>query len=88
MRRTWLHVARTGAVMLAAVLVIVASAAAASETRVALVIGNSAYSHTVPPPHPPNDAADVAAALDRLGFDVVRANDLTYKGLRRTLLAF
>ena len=42
---------------------------AATEQRTALVIGNSAYS-SGPLKNPVNDAADMAAALQRLGFKV------------------
>ena len=38
--------------------------------RVALVVGNSTYSAIGPLPNPGNDAADMSAALRRLGFDV------------------
>ena len=43
--------------------------------RVALVVGNSTYSHIARLPNPENDAADMAAALRRLGFDVTTAQD-------------
>ena len=39
--------------------------------RVALVIGNSAYQRTAELQNPRNDAADMAAALKSLGFEVV-----------------
>ncbi len=55
-------------------------AAAASE-RVALVIGNAAYEHTDALRNPGNDAAAVAAALGRLGFEVVLGTDLDLDGL-------
>lgn len=45
--------------------------ASASE-RVALVIGNGSYQHALALANPSNDAADVGAALDRLGFAVTR----------------
>jgi hypothetical protein len=45
---------------------------------VALVIGNGAYrAGGMPPlPNPANDAADVAAALERIGFEVFKGTDL------------
>ena len=46
--------------------------------RVALVIGNGSYS-TSPLKNPPNDARDVAAALSKLGFDVIELRD-AHKG--------
>ena len=42
---------------------------AATEQRIALVIGNSAYS-SGPLKNPVNDATDMAAALKRAGFTV------------------
>ena len=47
-------------------------AVSVAERRVALVIGNSAYAHTSVLANPLNDAADVAAAFERLGFAVTR----------------
>lgn len=49
---------------------------AAADTRVALVIGNGAYSNVTALPNPPNDANDVAAMLEGLGFAVTKAVDL------------
>ena len=43
--------------------------------RVALVIGNAEYRHTAPLRNPRNDAADVARALEGLGFDVIEGID-------------
>ena len=43
--------------------------------RVALLVGNSTYAHIERLPNPENDAADMAAALRRLGFDVTTAQD-------------
>jgi uncharacterized caspase-like protein len=48
---------------------------ALAETRVALVIGNSAYRSTVPLTNPANDARDVTEALKKAGFTVVQAFD-------------
>ena len=50
--------------------------------RVALVIGNSAYQHTAKLANPEYDARDIAAALARLGFDVIMGLDLDYSGMR------
>ncbi|QWG15694.1 caspase family protein [Bradyrhizobium sediminis] len=49
---------------------------ASAERRVALVIGNGAYSHKARLTNPENDAADVAAALKRTNFEVILANNL------------
>jgi hypothetical protein len=61
---------------------------ASADKRVALVVGNSAYQHTTPLKNPTNDANDVAAALTRLGFDVVVGIDLDYGGLRQRVRQF
>ncbi len=59
--------------------------AVATEKRVALVIGNSAYRNAPALPNPANDASDIAAELQKLGFDVVRGIDLDFNGMRDTL---
>jgi hypothetical protein len=46
--------------------------------KVALVIGNGAYTNINPLPNPANDASDVAAMLEKLGFTVFGGNDLDY----------
>ena len=58
------------------------------DRRVALVIGNSSYTNVSRLPNPANDAADVSAALERLGFEVTRASDVNREGLMRTLRTF
>jgi tetratricopeptide (TPR) repeat protein len=58
------------------------------EKRVALVIGNSAYRHVARLPNPGNDAADVAAALARLGFTITRADDSDLSAMNRALRDF
>ncbi len=50
---------------------------AAAQDRVALVVGNGAYTNAKALPNPANDAADMAAVLSELGFTVVTANDTT-----------
>ena len=61
---------------------------ALASTRVALVIGNAAYDHVPALPNPLNDAADVGAALGRIGFAVTRLENAGYAALRRGLQAF
>ncbi len=53
----------------------VGAEAAADEHRVALVIGNGAYTETAPLANPPNDANDMAETLERLGFEVISVVD-------------
>jgi len=57
------------------------------ETRVALVIGNSAYK-TSPLRNPVNDSRDMAAKLRALGFTVVERNNLVVKQIGSTLREF
>ena len=59
-----------------------------AEKRVALVIGNSAYTEGQALKNPLNDATDIAASLKRLGFDVVLGLDLDYSGMRKTIGKF
>ncbi len=56
--------------------------------RVALVIGNSAYTHATPLRNPKHDAEAIAAVLEKLGFEVVKGVDLTYAGMRERLRDF
>src|SRR5262245_46451282 len=71
-----------------AVLAMAQAPAALAEKRVALVIGNAAYQNTSPLKSPKNDAADMAAALTRLGFDVVDGIDLDKRTMERTMRQF
>ena len=70
------------------VLLAVEPAAAQSGRRVALVVGNSAYAHTSVLVNPANDAADVSAALRRLGFEVDHRTDLDRDATYQALGAF
>src|SRR6266404_2321472 len=56
--------------------------------RVALVIGNGAYQKVPRLPNPPNDASDVGASLERLGFSVRRLTDATFDNMRRAFIEF
>jgi uncharacterized caspase-like protein len=66
----------------------VLSAGVADAKRIALVIGNSAYKNVAALDNPGNDANDVGAAFERLGFEVLRVKDGTFDGMRRGLLDF
>jgi Caspase domain len=59
-----------------------------AQTRVALVIGNSAYQKVVNLANPAHDAQDVSESLKRLGFTVKTVVDADFDGLRRALLEF
>src|ERR1700722_12403668 len=68
------------------VLFLVAQAEAAD--RVALIFGNGDYQNAQRLPNPVNDATDVAAAFERLGFSVQLIKDGTFDAMRRSLLNF
>ncbi len=59
-----------------------------AEGRVALVIGNGAYQHAPRLPNPVNDAADVAAALKRSGFETILATDLNKAAMDEVTIRF
>ena len=63
-------------------------AAAAAEKRVALVIGNAAYEHASRLANPVNDAADIGAALGRLGFAVTKLENAGKSAFERGLQTF
>ncbi len=65
-----------------------AAALPAEAKRVALVIGNSAYSHAKSLRNPANDAEDMAAALKKLGFSVTLKKNLTALGFAKTISEF
>jgi uncharacterized caspase-like protein len=67
---------------------IATSLPAAADKRVALVVGNGAYQNTDPLPNPANDGQEVAAALRRLGFDVIEGTDQDKAGMQALLREF
>lgn len=71
-----------------ALVVASASVSAAQGSRVALVIGNSAYNPSPALKNPANDAEDVARVLEGIGFDVTLARDKGRAALNETLNAF
>ena len=77
--------------LVAAVLALVVLAMPAvvlADGRVALVVGNSTYAHVGRLPNPDNDAADISAALRRLGFEVTTELDADRVELTEALRAF
>jgi hypothetical protein len=58
-----------------------------SSKRVALVIGNSTYASS-PLKNPVNDANDIATKLRRLGFEIIKRNNLKTKEIGGTLREF
>ena len=69
-------------------LVSVFATSALAGQRVALVIGNASYAHASSLANPLNDATDIAAALDRLGFAVTRMDNADEREMRRGLKQF
>ena len=74
--------------VLAALLLLVVPLPALAAGRVALVVGNSDYEHIGRLPNPTNDAADVGAALRRLGFEVTITRDAGRTALTDALRLF
>jgi hypothetical protein len=70
------------------VAVVALSGHAHAQTRVALVVGNSAYAKVPSLPNPAHDVQDVSAALMRLGFTVKTVTNADFDGMRRSLLEF
>jgi hypothetical protein len=64
------------------------SNAARAESRLALVIGQSAYRSVTPLPNPANDAKAMAQLLRDSGFDVTSAADLSQKDMNREVSDF
>jgi formylglycine-generating enzyme required for sulfatase activity len=61
---------------------------ARAEKRVALVIGNAAYKNAATLQNPRNDAQDVAAVLQRLGFETIVGLDLDRDGMEDATIKF
>jgi hypothetical protein len=78
----------SGLTVVAALAGVASAPVAAEGKRVALVIGNGAYSSVPALPNPPNDAGDVAAALRRLGFAATLITNASFDQMRRGLIAF
>lgn len=66
----------------------VGDAAPTLGNRVALVVGNATYRDASPLASPLNDAEEVAAALAKVGFDVVTLKDARGDDLRQALKTF
>jgi len=76
------------ALALCAVALASPGSAAVPERRVALVIGNSAYTAVPPLANPLRDAKGVSAALKRLGFEVVEGYDLKMDDMTNVVRQF
>jgi formylglycine-generating enzyme required for sulfatase activity len=64
------------------------AAQASQAPRLALVIGNSSYTDMQRLANPRNDAEDIAAALQELGFSVVLLVDANRKAMNQAIIAF
>lgn len=62
--------------------------ASASSRRVALVIGNGAYTKAPSLKNPPNDARDMAATLKAVGFEVSSGVNLGQREMKRMIREF
>jgi hypothetical protein len=76
------------AALLAIVAIALAALPARAENRFALVIGNGAYRNVPALTNPPNDARDLAAALNSLGFKVTLKLDLDLAAMQRAIDEF
>ncbi len=85
--RTSANVVRGRAIVLVATTLAILSPAAA-EKRVALVIGNSAYSSVPALANPRNDAEGIGAALNRLGFEITVALDADRAQMEKSVKEF
>ena len=79
---------RSLVVAVLASVVLAAPAVVLAGGRVALVVGNSTYTHIGRLPNPQNDAADMSAMLRRLGFEVTTELDTDRVELTEALRAF
>ena len=92
-RNAWAYLASRSSITPARGLVfalgfVVMAPVAAAADRVALVIGNSTYATVTRLDNPVNDATDVGAALERLGFQVRLRLDVTEDAMEQELLTF
>lgn len=74
--------------LLSLAMTLIAAPAAHAERRVALVVGNAAYSSAASLRNPRNDANDMAETLKKLGFEVQLGLDLDQKGFATTIEDF
>src|SRR3984885_11386400 len=72
---------------LLAVALLLPAGVQAAETRIALVVGNSAYA-SGPLLNPANDARLVAQALSQLGFEVIERRDADQNTMKRAIQEF
>ena len=83
-----MKLARPLVVAMLTLAVLASAALALADGRVALVVGNSTYTHIDRLPNAENDASDMSAALRRLGFEVTTEFDADRGELTEALRAF
>jgi caspase domain-containing protein/uncharacterized protein DUF4189 len=88
MKMRMLTKSRFNLAIIASAMVVALIRPSLADTRVALVIGNGAYQNAPRLPNPTNDAAGVAEALKRAGFETILATDLTRAGMDEATIRF
>jgi len=78
---------KRAALLAGCALLVCAAASAAPPVRVALLIGNAAYTEA-PLRNPTNDVREVAAALQSIGFSVTTHENLRFAEMREALRKF
>ncbi len=79
---------RSATLIFAVCFVVLSLALPAEARRIALVIGNSKYAHASVLPNPANDARDLSAAFQTLGYEVELVEDATRAALLDALRGF
>ncbi|QFT33590.1 Caspase domain protein [Labrenzia sp. THAF82] len=82
--------ASTASLVSAALIILVALIlpAKAEERRIALVIGNAAYSNVTPLDNPLNDAELMASSLEAVGFEVILVTEATQLEMVQSIASF
>ena len=70
------------------ILLLLVQPALADDSRIALVIGNGAYTNVTPLPNATHDSRAIAASLERLGFEVFDGVDLDRREMKRLIQQF
>ncbi len=75
-------------IVLVTLLLLAGLTVALAESRIALVIGNGAYTNAPALLNPPNDARLMSAVLRKLGFEVVEKINSDQKAMKRAIVRF
>lgn len=85
----WIRTALCSLIAVSLLIACLVDGEAHAQDRVALVIGNSAYSHAPKLPNPVNDSDAVSLLLKSVGFSVVETrHDLSGNEMRRAFRDF